>query len=185
MSVKSEAVATRIAQARSLSPKFENIDYQVVHSCKGRLRIRVSRLANDTTYGNRLKSLVESIDCVTSIRLNPAASSLVIKYDIDKAVTPDTLQEQVFTAIEQATARESSQSQNNLPPLPSTDDSNSSAINLAETELPNPDVTEVAEDESSSFVESPSLPRHDEKTSQEYSLLVRGNYSVAAHLKSG
>ena len=170
---------------RTLTPKFENINYQVLHSCKGRLRIRVSRLANDTRYGNRLKSLVESIDCVTSIRLNPAASSLVIKYDIDKVVTPDTLQEQVFTAIEQATARDISQSQNNSPPLPSADDSDSSAINLAETELPNPGVTEVTEDDSASLVESPSLPRHNEKTSQEYSLLVRGNYSVSAHLKSG
>jgi heavy metal translocating P-type ATPase len=58
-------------------------------------------LANDAEYGSKLSWLVESIDFVTSVRINPLAESVVINYDAS-AVPIAQLKEQLFTAIQQA-----------------------------------------------------------------------------------
>ncbi len=52
----------------------------VVHQTPGRLRIRVPRLKTDETYAPRLQSLLESLDKVSSIRINVSAATVVISF---------------------------------------------------------------------------------------------------------
>ncbi|MBW4553514.1 MAG: heavy metal translocating P-type ATPase [Aphanocapsa sp. GSE-SYN-MK-11-07L] len=81
----------------------ENIHYQVMHWMPGRFRLRIPRLAEDTDYANRLQYLVSSLGFVNSIRVNPAACSLVIDYKHEaSAVAIATVQEGLFTSIQKA-----------------------------------------------------------------------------------
>ncbi len=81
------------------------MNYQVVHTTAGRLRIRVPQVANDLEYATKLKWLVESLDFVTSVRLNSAASSLIVSYDTG-AVSSAAAQEDIVTCIQQASTAE-------------------------------------------------------------------------------
>ncbi|MBE9008911.1 hypothetical protein IQ250_01620, partial [Pseudanabaenaceae cyanobacterium LEGE 13415] len=56
------------------------MNYQIVHTIAGRLRIRIPQLANDTEFASRLSGFFESLAGVTQVRVNPAASSIVIQY---------------------------------------------------------------------------------------------------------
>jgi hypothetical protein len=55
-------------------------DASVIHQTPGRIRIRVPRLKTDETYAPRLQFLLESIDNVSSIRINDSAASVVISF---------------------------------------------------------------------------------------------------------
>ncbi|KGF72057.1 ATPase [Neosynechococcus sphagnicola sy1] len=81
--------------------QLQKTHYQVLHWAPGRFRIRVPRLLNDVDYASKLQYLVESLHRVTDVRINAMASSLVVEYE-DGAVTIDTIQEQIFTAIQRA-----------------------------------------------------------------------------------
>jgi hypothetical protein len=52
----------------------------VVHQTPGRLRIRVPRLKTDETYAPRLQYLLESMDNISSIRINVSAGTVVINF---------------------------------------------------------------------------------------------------------
>jgi len=56
------------------------MNYQIVHSIVGRLRIRIPQLADDAEFASRLSEFVESLAGVTQVRINPAATSIVIQY---------------------------------------------------------------------------------------------------------
>ncbi len=83
----------------------KEIDYQVVHTTVGRFRIRVPRLTDDSDYALKLDWLVESLDFVTSVRINPAASSIIVNYEAS-IVSSAVVQENLFTAIQQAATTE-------------------------------------------------------------------------------
>jgi len=55
-------------------------DATVVHQTQGRIRIRVPRLKTDDTYAHYLKSLLEPMEHVNSIRINVSAASVVISF---------------------------------------------------------------------------------------------------------
>ena len=57
------------------------MNYQVVHSIAGRLRIRIPRLQWDPEFASTLTWLIESLPNVASVRINPAASSLVVVHN--------------------------------------------------------------------------------------------------------
>ncbi|OWY66016.1 hypothetical protein B7486_38810 [cyanobacterium TDX16] len=57
------------------------MDCQVIHSTEGRLRIRVPWIADNSEYADKLNWLLESLNFVTSIRINPAARSLIVTYE--------------------------------------------------------------------------------------------------------
>jgi len=81
----------------------EKIYYQVVHSYTGRWRLRIPQLADDSEYASKLKYLVESLDLIATVRVNPATSSLIVEYDYEaSAEAIANLQNQVFTAIQAA-----------------------------------------------------------------------------------
>ena len=79
----------------------KEIDYQVVHFALGRFRFRVPRLASDPEYASRLTWLVESLDFVLSVRINPAARSIIVNYNASLVASTE-VQQNLFTAIQQA-----------------------------------------------------------------------------------
>lgn len=56
------------------------MNYQIVHNIAGRLRLRIPQLAHDAGFASRLGGFFESLAGVTQVRVNPAASSIVIQY---------------------------------------------------------------------------------------------------------
>ena len=72
-------VALTSAQVQS-SKKIPHVTYSVVHAIQGRLRLRVPRLRNDADYGQRLQTLLEADPLVTTVKIKPAAASLVVNY---------------------------------------------------------------------------------------------------------
>ena len=54
--------------------------WSLIHASPGRIRLRVARLINDSSYAERLKYLLISDSYVTTIRFRPAAASVTIKY---------------------------------------------------------------------------------------------------------
>ncbi len=56
---------------------------EVIHRLPGRLRVRLPRLRHDTAYAADLKQEISRITGVTEVRVNPAASSIVITYQVN------------------------------------------------------------------------------------------------------
>ena len=107
--LKTEAMVTMVTTVTENRPltqietQVENVHYQVVHWIPGRFRIRIPRIASDPEYASKLKYLVESLDFITSIRINPAARSAIVEYHHEaNAEAIAALQTQVFIAIQQA-----------------------------------------------------------------------------------
>ncbi|GAP94835.1 HAD-IC family P-type ATPase [Leptolyngbya sp. NIES-2104] len=72
------------------------MNYQIVHSIAGRLRLRIPRLCGDIDFANRLNRQIESLAGVTDVRINSAACSIVITYE---ARNCEIMQQQVLTCL--------------------------------------------------------------------------------------
>ena len=83
--------------------ELPQLTYRVVHAIHGRLRLRIPNLRSDSDYCYRLKALVESVESVNKVRLNPDAQSIIIYYD-PKTLTGITLLSRLSPIIEQAAA---------------------------------------------------------------------------------
>ncbi|MBF2073298.1 MAG: heavy metal translocating P-type ATPase [Synechococcales cyanobacterium C42_A2020_086] len=88
------------AVSRDSRPAELGVECQIVHVTVGRLRIRVPRIAADAAYANRLNWLLESFDFVTSVRINPVASCLIIYHHPEVPIL--TLAEQLQQVMQQA-----------------------------------------------------------------------------------
>jgi cation transport ATPase len=82
------------------------MNYQLVHSIVGRLRIRISQLAWDEGFAHKLNGLVEQLTFVTNVRINPAASSLIVTYDPEQ-ILGFMMQDLISGCISQALIGES------------------------------------------------------------------------------
>lgn len=78
VSGKRRRARLRGTAARALPALATNAS--IVHQTPGRIRIRVPRLKTDETYAPRLQSLLESLDKVSSIRINASAASVAISF---------------------------------------------------------------------------------------------------------
>ncbi|MBF2004886.1 heavy metal translocating P-type ATPase [Chlorogloeopsis fritschii PCC 9212] len=98
-----------VAEIETLSLKkhIGEIDYQIIHSTSGRLRIKIPRLSKDLKYANQLNWLIESFDFIISVRINPAAESLIIHYQ-EKLVSSTIVEESLLMMIQQAAIAETS-----------------------------------------------------------------------------
>lgn len=76
---KNGRVGLTSAQVQS-AKKVTQVVYSVVHAVRGRLRLRVPRLRNDSAYAERLQTLLEADPLVTTVSIKPAAASLVVNY---------------------------------------------------------------------------------------------------------
>lgn len=81
-------------------------DYTIVHSVPGRIRLRIPRLTVDALYAKRLEKLLSEDSRVKYVRINRAASSLVIQYD-GAGVSELELGIYLLNILEQAEATES------------------------------------------------------------------------------
>jgi Heavy metal associated domain 2 len=59
---------------------LEEIGYQVAHAIAGRTRIRIPWLETKAEAAGKLQRLIESLNFVTSVRINSLAQSIVILY---------------------------------------------------------------------------------------------------------
>ncbi|BAZ70649.1 MAG: heavy metal translocating P-type ATPase [Pelatocladus maniniholoensis HA4357-MV3] len=91
----------------SLEKHVGVIDYQVIHTTSGRFRIKIPRLSQDLEYANQLSWSIESFDFIISVRINPAAESLIIHYQ-ENLVSSTTVQESLLMIIQQAALAETS-----------------------------------------------------------------------------
>lgn len=57
--------------------------YEIVHAIKGRIRLRILRLANDSTYAARLTDWLTTLSGVTQVNVNSFAKSITIFYHDD------------------------------------------------------------------------------------------------------
>jgi hypothetical protein len=53
---------------------------KILHQIRGRIRLGVPRVKTDAAYANRLQAHLGALENVTSIRINPAAASIVVCY---------------------------------------------------------------------------------------------------------
>ena len=58
------------------------VGHQTIHQTPWYLRLKVPRLGADPEYAQRLSELVTAIPSVTQVRVNPAAKSLGIEFDV-------------------------------------------------------------------------------------------------------
>ncbi|KOP22611.1 hypothetical protein AMR41_30685 [Hapalosiphon sp. MRB220] len=65
--------------SKNAAPR-ENISYKIAHVIPGRIRFHIPRLGKDSEYAEKLKSVIQSTPNITDVRVNPAAASIVIKY---------------------------------------------------------------------------------------------------------
>ncbi|MBF1989333.1 heavy metal translocating P-type ATPase [Fischerella thermalis] len=94
-------------ESLSLEKHVGEIDYQIIHTTSGRFRIKIPRLSKDVEYTNQLIWLIESFDFIISVRINPAAESLIIHYQ-ENLVSSTTVKESLLTIIQQAAIAETS-----------------------------------------------------------------------------
>ncbi|MCY7286461.1 MAG: hypothetical protein LH679_24205 [Cyanobacteria bacterium CAN_BIN43] len=66
------------------------MDYQIVHSIAGRFRFRIPQLTWDVKFASQLSELVDSLEFVTSVRINPNAASLVVNYELTATAAVQT-----------------------------------------------------------------------------------------------
>ncbi|MBW4505985.1 MAG: hypothetical protein KME64_05695 [Scytonematopsis contorta HA4267-MV1] len=62
----------------------QEISYSIVHAIPGRVRFRIPRIVKDSLYADKLKAVMESDSEITSVRINPTAASVVVKYRKEK-----------------------------------------------------------------------------------------------------
>ncbi|BAU13730.1 hypothetical protein LEP3755_42710 [Leptolyngbya sp. NIES-3755] len=60
---------------------MESVGYQIIHSIAGRIRLRVPWLETDSQSAGTYQQLVEAIDGVKTVRINPLAQSIVVEYN--------------------------------------------------------------------------------------------------------
>lgn len=84
-----------------MQDKSQVIPYEIAHATTGRIRLRVPYLKSSQDFADRLQHILASHASVTEVRLNAAASSMIITYR-PKIISEDAIQEQIHRDIQQA-----------------------------------------------------------------------------------
>lgn len=79
---------------------LESVGYQIVHAIAGRIRIRVPWLETDSQSASKYQQLVEAIDSVKLVRINPLAQSIVVEYN-PKRVPLAEMEDLLIAAMQQ------------------------------------------------------------------------------------
>jgi hypothetical protein len=77
--------------------------YHVVHATRGRIRLRVPRLAENSSYAEKLEHLIGSYLCVDEVSINRQARSVVVRYQTSQ-ISSHQLQEKLAIAFQKAEA---------------------------------------------------------------------------------
>jgi len=93
--VKTDAVAAT-GSAKGLA------GVQVVHHIPGRIRLRIPGLARGGTAAQQLRSDLANMDGISSVRLNPVVSSLIVSYE--PGLSMAAVENEILAAIARAYA---------------------------------------------------------------------------------
>ncbi|MCU0534931.1 MAG: hypothetical protein MUD14_13650 [Hydrococcus sp. Prado102] len=77
------------------------MDIQIISAISGRLRLRIPRLNNDSNYADRVDGELKVLRFVTSVRINPLASSIAITYST-KTISETEAKKKILETIAQA-----------------------------------------------------------------------------------
>lgn len=77
------------------------VAYWVVHSIPGRIRFRVPRIAEDSEYTYKLTVLTEADAKVTEVRVNTAAASFAVSYDLS-GISDEKMRSHLINLIQTA-----------------------------------------------------------------------------------
>lgn len=91
-----------------------DVEFQVVHKIPGRIRLEISLLKSNESYRSVLEKLLESTKGITKVRINPIASSIVIKYD-RQTISETDLKGQLSKAIKTANNHPVTSQLNQIP----------------------------------------------------------------------
>jgi len=76
-------------------------DYQLIHSVAGRWRVKIDRIFFDPDYADNLVKILQDNSKITEVRLNTAASSLIIEYKRNQ-ISTEKLREYLLLSMEEA-----------------------------------------------------------------------------------
>ena len=94
-----------------MQPLTPAITGDIVHRLPGRLRVRIPHLHYDLAEATNLKQSLSALTGVTEVRVNSAASSLVITYQVDLLTEPALLAYLGLTASADTSSRPTAQSE--------------------------------------------------------------------------
>ncbi len=77
------------------------VAYWVVHSIPGRIRFRVPRISEDAEYTHKLTVLTEADAKVTEVRVNTAAASFAVSYDLS-GISDEKMRSHLINLIQTA-----------------------------------------------------------------------------------
>jgi hypothetical protein len=98
----------KIFTAESSAPTSDGTDdqavspqktYSIAHAFPGRVRLYIPSISQNSSYGERLKALLEAEEWVTSERTNPKAGSIVITYN-HRAISDSEMRSRLSNLIE-------------------------------------------------------------------------------------
>lgn len=91
----------RLAHSDDIAAQRQKISYRVAHAIPGRIRFHVPQLAIDYEYAHKLKVVTEFDARTTDIRVNAAASSIVITYELG-VISDDQMRSHLVKLIQTA-----------------------------------------------------------------------------------
>jgi len=94
-----ELKKARLRGAYAVASPTQSTIARIIHQTRGRMRLGVPRLKTDGAYANRLRSLLESVENVMSIRISVGAASVIITYSAD--IPEDEFARRVVNTIEE------------------------------------------------------------------------------------
>lgn len=119
------------AQAFQDNP-LEEKGYQIVHAIAGRIRLRISWLETDADSVGKFQRLLESLNCVTGVRINPSAQSVVITYRAS-AISSQEAVERFVDAMQQVKPTSVATTTQSSPSQPSPEEVVQMAQTVAQT----------------------------------------------------
>ncbi len=79
---------------------MEQVGYQIVHAIAGRIRLRVPWLETDPQATSNYQRLVEALNGVKAVRINPLAQSIVVEY-YPRGISLSNMQETLIAVMQQ------------------------------------------------------------------------------------
>ena len=83
-----------------MNKSLSSIDYQIIHATPGRIRISFPQLKQDSECASQIEQLINSLDFVVRVRLNPLASSIAIRYEAN-GISEEAVVEQIASCFRQ------------------------------------------------------------------------------------
>jgi copper chaperone CopZ len=155
----------------------DSMDIQILSAISGRLRLRISRLNYDSNYADRIDGNLKVLRFVTSVRVNPAASSIAITYSTKK-IPEKEAKKAIVDAIVQADRTIEESTPDNVVFLQFDSKSQKEVIAESEVAIEQPESVQTSASEATLQSKEPSpdelketsIPEPVETTASEASL---------------